>query len=128
MFEEKKILLKDKLEINDNKNFGYKVKSEVTEGKGKNKVSYCILERDKNNSNYLTYVRLEKEYYKYKNEIKEYKGVNEILLMILFLLLIIPGVVYLFKKKNEKKKIEENNAKMKKEMARIIQEAEQFRR
>ena len=85
MFEEKKILLKDKLEINDNKNFGYKVKSEVTEGKGKNKVSYCILERDKNNSNYLTYVRLEKEYYKYKNEIKEYKGVNEILLMILFL-------------------------------------------
>ena len=128
MFEEKKIPSKDKLEINDNKNFGYKVKEEITEGKGKNKVSYYVLERDKNNANYLTYVRLEKEYYQYKNGIKEYKGVNEILAMVLFLLLIIPGVIYVFKKKNEKKSIDENNAKMKKEMARVIQEAEQFRR
>lgn len=128
MFEEKRLKSSDKLEINDNKNFGWKVKEEVFEGSGKKKVSYCVLERDKNHHNYLTYVRLEKEYYKCKDNIKEYQGVNEIVAMLLFLLLIIPGVIYVSKKKKERIAIEENNKKMKAEMARIIQEAEQFRR
>lgn len=128
MFEEKRLKSSDKLEINDNKNFGWKVKEEVFEGSGKKKVSYCVLERDKNHHNYLTYVRLEKEYYKCKDNIKEYQGANEIVAMLLFLFLIIPGVIYVSKKKKERIAIEENNKKMKAEMARIIQEAEQFRR
>ena len=128
MFEEKKLPLENRLEINDNKNFGWKVKQEVEEGKGKNIKKYVILERNKNLSNYITLHNLEEKYYEAKNNIKEVKPINEMLAFLLFLLLIIPGLIYVSKKKKEKALIEENNAKMKKEMARLIQEGEQYKR
>ena len=53
---------------------------------------------------------------------------NEGLALLLFLLLIIPGVIYVSKKKKDKKLIDANNQKMKREMARIIQEGEQYKR
>lgn len=59
---------------------------------------------------------------------KEYKPMNEGLALFLFLLLIIPGIIYVFKKRKEKKAIDANNQKMKHEMARVIQEGEQYRR
>jgi len=86
------------------------------------------MERDKNLRNYITLKNLEDAYYKAKNNIKEYKPMNEGLALLLFLLLIIPGVIYVSKKKKEKKLIDANNQKMKREMARIIQEGEQYKR
>ena len=128
MTEEKKILKKDIIEINDNKLFGYKVVREETIGSGKKRVEYVIMERDKNLRNYITLKNLEDAYYKAKNNIKEYKPMNEGLALFLFLLLIIPGIIYVFKKRKEKKAIDANNQKMKQEMARVIQEGEQYRR
>jgi p-aminobenzoyl-glutamate transporter AbgT len=86
------------------------------------------MERDKNLRNYITLKNLEDAYYKAKNNIKEYKPMNEGLALFLFLLLIIPGIIYVSKKKKEKKLIDANNQKMKREMARIIQEGEQYKR
>ena len=86
------------------------------------------MERDKNLRNYITLKNLEDDYYKAKNSIKEYKPMNEGLALLLFLLLIIPGVIYVSKKRKEKKLIDANNQKMKREMARIIQEGEQYKR
>jgi len=128
MTEEKKILKKDIIEINDNKLFGYRVAREETIGSGKKRVEYVIMERDKNLRNYITLKNLEDAYYKAKNNIKEYKPMNEGLALFLFLLLIIPGIIYVFKKRKEKKAIDANNQKMKQEMARVIQEGEQYRR
>jgi hypothetical protein len=128
MTEEKKLLKKDIIEINDNKLFGYKVAREETIGSGKKRVEYVIMERDKNLRNYITLKKLEDDYYKAKNSIKEYKPMNEGLALLLFLLLIIPGVIYVSKKRKEKKLIDANNQKMKREMARIIQEGEQYKR
>lgn len=128
MIEEKKILKKDIIEINDNKLFGYKVVREETIGSGKKRVEYVIMERDKNLRNYITLKNLEDAYYKAKNNMKEYKPMNEGLALFLFLLLIIPGIIYVFKKRKEKKFIDANNQKMKQEMARVIQEGEQYRR
>ena len=128
MTEEKKLLKKDIIEINDNKLFGYKVVREETIGSGKKRVEYVIMERDKNLRNYITLKNLEDAYYKAKNNIKEYKPMNEGLALFLFLLLIIPGIIYVFKKRKEKKAIDANNQKMKQEMARVIQEGEQYRR
>jgi hypothetical protein len=48
MFEEMKLPLSEKLEISDNKNFGWKVKEEIEEGGGKKKIKYVVLTRDKN--------------------------------------------------------------------------------
>ncbi|MBQ2471064.1 MAG: hypothetical protein II508_00545 [Acholeplasmatales bacterium] len=128
MTEEKKLLKKDIIEINDNKLFGYKVVREEAIGSGKKRVEYVIMERDKNLRNYITLKNLEDDYYKAKNSIKEYKPMNEGLALLLFLLLIIPGVIYVSKKRKEKKLIDANNQKMKREMARIIQEGEQYKR
>lgn len=128
MTEEKKLLKKDIIEINDNKLFGYRVAREETIGSGKKRVEYVIMERDKNLRNYITLKNLEDAYYKAKNNIKEYKPMNEGLALFLFLLLIIPGIIYVFKKRKEKKFIDANNQKMKQEMARVIQEGEQYRR
>lgn len=128
MFEEKRLLKKDIIEINDNKLFGYKVVREETIKSGKTDVEYVIMERDKNLRNYITLKNLEDAYYKAKNNIKEYKPMNEGLALFLFLLLIIPGILYVSKKRKEKKFILENNQKMKQEMAKIIQEGEQYRR
>ena len=128
MTEEKKILKKDIIEINDNKLFGYRVAREESIGSGKKRIEYVIMERDKNLRNYITLKNLEDAYYKAKNNIKEYKPMNEGLALFLFLLLIIPGIIYVFKKKKEKKFIDANNQKMKQEMARVIQEGEQYRR
>lgn len=128
MTEEKKILKKDIIEINDNKLFGYRVAREETIGSGKKRVEYVIMERDKNLRNYITLKNLEDAYYKAKNNMKEYKPMNEGLALFLFLLLIIPGIIYVFKKRKEKKAIDANNQKMKQEMARVIQEGEQYRR
>lgn len=128
MTEEKKILKKDIIEINDNKLFGYRVAREESIGSGKKRVEYVIMERDKNLRNYITLKNLEDAYYKAKNNIKEYKPMNEGLALFLFLLLIIPGIIYVFKKRKEKKAIDANNQKMKQEMARVIQEGEQYRR
>ena len=128
MTEEKKILKKDIIEINDNKLFGYRVAREETIGSGKKRVEYVIMERDKNLRNYITLKNLEDAYYKAKNNIKEYKPMNEGLALFLFLLLIIPGIIYVSKKRKEKKAIDANNQKMKHEMARVIQEGEQYRR
>jgi hypothetical protein len=128
MTEEKKLLKKDIIEINDNKLFGYKVVREESIGSGKKRVEYVIMERDKNLRNYITLKNLEDDYYKAKNSIKEYKPMNEGLALLLFLLLIIPGVIYVSKKRKEKKLIDANNQKMKREMARIIQEGEQYKR
>lgn len=128
MTEEKKLLKKDIIEINDNKLFGYKVVREESIGSGKKRVEYVIMERDKNLRNYITLKNLEDDYYKAKNNIKEYKPMNEGLALLLFLLLIIPGVIYVSKKRKEKKLIDANNQKMKREMARIIQEGEQYKR
>ena len=60
MFEEKKLPLSEKLEISDNKNFGWKVKEEIEEGSGKKKIKYVVLTRDKNLRNYITLSNLEK--------------------------------------------------------------------
>ena len=128
MFEEKRLLKKDIIEINDNKLFGYKVVREETIKSGKTDVEYVIMERDKNLRNYITLKNLEDAYYKAKNNIKEYKPMNEGLALFLFLLLIIPGILYVSKKRKEKKFILKNNQKMKQEMAKIIQEGEQYRR
>ncbi len=128
MFEEKRLLKKDIIEINDNKLFGYKVVREETIKSGKMDVEYVIMERDKNLRNYITLKNLEDAYYKAKNNIKEYKPMNEGLALFLFLLLIIPGILYVSKKRKEKKFILKNNQKMKQEMAKIIQEGEQYRR
>ena len=128
MTEEKKILKKDIIEINDNKLFGYRVAREESIGSGKKRVEYVIMERDKNLRNYITLKNLEDAYYKAKNNMKEYKPMNEGLALFLFLLLIIPGIIYVFKKRKEKKAIDANNQKMKQEMARVIQEGEQYRR
>ena len=128
MFEEKRLLKKDIIEINDNKLFGYKVVREETIKSGKMDVEYVIMERDKNLRNYITLKNLEDAYYKAKNNIKEYKPMKEGLALFLFLLLIIPGILYVSKKRKEKKFILENNQKMKQEMAKIIQEGEQYRR
>jgi len=128
MTEEKKLLKKDIIEINDNKLFGYRVAREESIGSGKKRVEYVIMERDKNLRNYITLKNLEDAYYKAKNNIKEYKPMNEGLALFLFLLLIIPGIIYVFKKRKEKKAIDANNQKMKQEMARVIQEGEQYRR
>ena len=128
MTEEKKLLKKDIIEINDNKLFGYRVAREETIGSGKKRVEYVIMERDKNLRNYITLKNLEDAYYKAKNNMKEYKPMNEGLALFLFLLLIIPGIIYVFKKRKEKKFIDANNQKMKQEMARVIQEGEQYRR
>ena len=128
MTEEKKLLKKDIIEINDNKLFGYRVAREESIGSGKKRIEYVIMERDKNLRNYITLKNLEDAYYKAKNNIKEYKPMNEGLALFLFLLLIIPGIIYVFKKRKEKKAIDANNQKMKHEMARVIQEGEQYRR
>ena len=128
MTEEKKLLKKNIIEINDNKLFGYKVVREEAIGSGKKRVEYVIMERDKNLRNYITLKNLEDDYYKAKNSIKEYKPMNEGLALLLFLLLIIPGVIYVSKKRKEKKLIDANNQKMKREMARIIQEGEHYKR
>ena len=128
MFEEKRLLKKDIIEINDNKLFGYKVAREETIKSGKMDVEYVIMERDKNLRNYITLKNLEDAYYKAKNNIIEYKPMKEGLALFLFLLLIIPGILYVSKKRKEKKFILENNQKMKQEMAKIIQEGEQYRR
>ena len=128
MKEEKRLLKKDIIEINDNKLFGYKVVREETIKSGKMDVEYVIMERDKNLRNYITLKNLEDAYYKAKNNIKEYKPMKEGLALFLFLLLIIPGILYVSKKRKEKKFILENNQKMKQEMAKIIQEGEQYRR
>lgn len=128
MTEEKKLLKKDIIEINDNKLFGYRVAREESIGSGKKRVEYVIMERDKNLRNYITLKNLEDAYYKAKNNMKEYKPMNEGLALFLFLLLIIPGIIYVFKKRKEKKAIDANNQKMKQEMARVIQEGEQYRR
>ena len=128
MTEEKKILKKDIIEINDNKLFGYRVAREESIGSGKKRIEYVIMERDKNLRNYITLKNLEDAYYKAKNNMKEYKPMNEGLALFLFLLLIIPGIIYVFKKRKEKKAIDANNQKMKQEMARVIQEGEQYRR
>ena len=128
MFEEKRLLKKDIIEINDNKLFGYKVVREETIKSGKMDVEYVIMERDKNLRNYITLKNLEDAYYKAKNNIKEYKPMKEGLALFLFLLLIIPGILYVSKKRKEKKFILKNNQKMKQEMAKIIQEGEQYRR
>ena len=128
MKEEKKLLKKDIIEINDNKLFGYKVAREETIKSGKMDVEYVIMERDKNLRNYITLKNLEDAYYKAKNNIIEYKPMKEGLALFLFLLLIIPGILYVSKKRKEKKFILENNQKMKQEMAKIIQEGEQYRR
>ena len=101
MTEEKKLLKKDIIEINDNKLFGYKVVREEAIGSGKKRVEYVIMERDKNLRNYITLKNLEDDYYKAKNSIKEYKPMNEGLALLLFLLLIIPGVIYVSKKRKE---------------------------
>ncbi|MDY5982604.1 MAG: hypothetical protein SPJ17_02735 [Anaeroplasma sp.] len=128
MKEEKRLLKKDIIEINDNKLFGYKVVREETIKSGKMDVEYVIMERDKNLRDYITLKNLEDAYYKAKNNIKEYKPMKEGLALFLFLLLIIPGILYVSKKRKEKKFILENNQKMKQEMAKIIQEGEQYRR
>ena len=128
MFEEKRLLKKDIIEINDNKLFGYKVAREETIKSGKMDVEYVIMERDKNLRDYITLKNLEDAYYKAKNNIKEYKPMKEGLALFLFLLLIIPGILYVSKKRKEKKFILKNNQKMKQEMAKIIQEGEQYRR
>lgn len=128
MTEEKKLLKKDIIEINDNKLFGYRVAREESIGSGKKRIEYVIMERDKNLRNYITLKNLEDAYYKAKNNMKEYKPMNEGLALFLFLLLIIPGIIYVFKKRKEKKAIDANNQKMKQEMARVIQEGEQYRR
>ena len=128
MKEEKRLLKKDIIEINDNKLFGYKVVREETIKSGKMDVEYVIMERDKNLRNYITLKNLEDAYYKAKNNIKEYKPMKEGLALFLFLLLIIPGILYVSKKRKEKKFILKNNQKMKQEMAKIIQEGEQYRR
>ena len=128
MKEEKRLLKKDIIEINDNKLFGYKVAREETIKSGKMDVEYVIMERDKNLRNYITLKNLEDAYYKAKNNIKEYKPLKEGLALFLFLLLIIPGILYVSKKRKEKKFILKNNQKMKQEMAKIIQEGEQYRR
>ena len=128
MKEEKRLLKKDIIEINDNKLFGYKVVREETIKSGKMDVEYVIMERDKNLRDYITLKNLEDAYYKAKNNIKEYKPIKEGLALFLFLLLIIPGILYVSKKRKEKKFILENNQKMKQEMAKIIQEGEQYRR
>ena len=128
MKEEKRLLKKDIIEINDNKLFGYKVVGEETIKSGKMDVEYVIMERDKNLRNYITLKNLEDAYYKAKNNIIEYKPMKEGLARFLFLLLIIPGILYVSKKRKEKKFILENNQKMKQEMAKIIQEGEQYRR
>ena len=128
MMEEKKLPLDNKLEITDNKNFGWKVKEEIEEKVGKKKVKYVVLARDKNRRDYITLASLEKRYYDCKNQIKPIPKINEITAMVLFLLLIIPGVIYISKKKKDIKMVEDNNAKMKKEMASIIQEGEQYKR
>ena len=128
MKEEKRLLKKDIIEINDNKLFGYKVVREETIKSGKMDVEYVIMERDKNLRNYITLKNLEDAYYKAKNNIKEYKPLKEGLALFLFLLLIIPGILYVSKKRKEKKFILKNNQKMKQEMAKIIQEGEQYRR
>jgi p-aminobenzoyl-glutamate transporter AbgT len=77
---------------------------------------------------YFEFLNYCKKHYKAKNSIKEYKPMNEGLALLLFLLLIIPGVIYVSKKRKEKKLIDANNQKMKREMARIIQEGEQYKR
>ena len=128
MKEEKRLLKKDIIEINDNKLFGYKVAREETVKSGKMDVEYVIMERDKNLRDYITLKNLEDAYYKAKNNIKEYKPMKEGLALFLFLLLIIPGILYVSKKRKEKKFILKNNQKMKQEMAKIIQEGEQYRR
>jgi hypothetical protein len=128
MLEEKRLPLSARQEIIDNKVFGWKVQEEIEEGKGKHKEKYVLMTRDKNARNYLTLVNLEKEYYTAKGRIKEYKEPNEMVVMLLFVCLIIPGIVYLSKKKKEKNAIEEENAKAKKDMARIISEGEQYKR
>lgn len=128
MKEEKRLLKKDIIEINDNKLFGYKVVREETIKSGKMDVEYVIMERDKNLRDYITLKNLEDAYYKAKNNIKEYKPMKEGLALFLFLLLIIPGILYVSKKRKEKKFILENNQKLKQEMAKIIQEGEQYRR
>jgi hypothetical protein len=128
MFEEKKLPLSEKLEISDNKNFGWKVKEEIEEGGGKKKIKYVVLTRDKNLRNYITLSNLEKRYYDAKNQIKPLPKINEIALMFLLLLGIIPEVIYISVKKKNIKMVEENNSKMKKEMASIIQEGEQYKR
>ena len=128
MKEEKRLLKKDIIEINDNKLFGYKVAREETIKSGKMDVEYVIMERDKNLRDYITLKNLEDAYYKAKNNIKEYKPMKEGLALSLFLLLIIPGILYVSKKRKEKKFILKNNQKMKQEMAKIIQEGEQYRR
>lgn len=128
MKEEKRLLKKDIIEINDNKLFGYKVVREETIKSGKMDVEYVIMERDKNLRDYITLKNLEDAYYKAKNNIKEYKPMKEGLALFLFLLLIIPGILYVSKKRKEKKFILKNNQKMKQEMAKIIQEGEQYRR
>ena len=128
MKEEKRLLKKDIIEINDNKLFGYKVAREETIKSGKMDVEYVIMERDKNLRDYITLKNLEDAYYKAKNNIKEYKPMKEGLALFLFSLLIIPGILYVSKKRKEKKFILKNNQKMKQEMAKIIQEGEQYRR
>ena len=128
MKEEKRLLKKDIIEITDNKLFGYKVAREETIKSGKMDVEYVSMERDKNLRDYITLKNLEDAYYKAKNNIKEYKPMKEGLALFLFLLLIIPGILYVSKKRKEKKFILKNNQKMKQEMAKIIQEGEQYRR
>lgn len=128
MLEEKKLPVSARQEIVDNKEFGWKVKEEIDEKVGRKTEKYVLLTRDKNMMNYLTLVDLEKRYYAAKGNMKEFKPANETLTLILFICLIIPGILYLSKKKKEKKEILDNNEKMKKEMARVISEAEAYKR
>lgn len=128
MLEEKKLPVSARQEIVDNKEFGWKVKEEIDEKVGRKTEKYVLLTRDKNMMNYLTLVDLEKRYYTAKGNMKEFKPANETLTLILFICLIIPGILYLSKKKKEKKEILDNNEKMKKEMARVISEAEAYKR
>ena len=99
--------------------FGWKYTQDVRRGKAR----YNILARDMDMPNYPVIKALEDKYFALAAKKKEYKPVDFLIAVLLFLLFVAPLVLYLVFKGFQKKRIREHNGNLDRQMNAIRMEA-----
>ena len=109
-------------EISDYLRFGWKHTEDVRRGHARHHYTESVLARDKDMQNYRLIAALEAKYFSLKAQKKVYEPMDPLWGIISFLCLIVPFIIYAAVKSSQKSKIEEENARLQREMNKVLKE------
>ncbi len=107
--------------------FGWTIKDVIEKPAHRGRhISVFIMTRDKDSANYPKLAKLEQEYLSYKNSIRQYQPMNEVLTIVLYLAFLLPGILYTIYKTKEKSEITSRNNALRAKMAQNVEEAKKY--